>query len=240
MKLAVALTLSLSLAGLASADPAPACKPADGAAACKQSCDKGSQDSCAVLGVMHLQGVNGKPDHAQAEKLLQRACTAKVALGCGGLGSYYGAVKKDWKRARPLLEQGCKMGDGLACESIGGVINGADPTLPKPKDLKAAARESWPYYKRACELGTTAGCGFAAVFIADKMVAGTARSALELYMKACERGMGIACRQGAALLVRNDPESKALAASLDTRRLVADLLKRGCALGDRPSCDAKK
>ena len=79
----------------------------------------------------------------------------------------------------------------------------------------------------------------AAVFIADKMVPGTVKSALELYMKACERGMGIACRQGAALLVRNDPESKALAASLDTRRLVADLLKRGCALGDQPSCAAK-
>ena len=219
----------------------PACKPSDGAAACKERCDKGSQDSCAILGVMYLQGSAGnKPDHAQAEKLLQRACTAKVALGCGGLGSFYGAVKKDWKRARPLLEQGCKMGDALACESMGGVINGADPSLPQPKNATVAARESGPFAKRACVLGGMAGCGFAAVFIADKMVAGTVKDALQLYMKACERGMGIACRQGAGLLVRDDPESKALAASLDAQRLIADLLKRGCALGDQRSCTPKK
>lgn len=217
----------------------PACKPADGVAACKQRCDKGSHASCAVLGVMHLQGVDGKVDHAQAERLLQRACTAKVALGCGALGSYYGAIKKDWKRARPLLEQGCTMGDALSCESIGGIINGADPALPRPKDLESAARESFPFYKRACDLGSANGCGFSAVFIADKLVTGTTKQALELYVKACGGGMAIACRQGAALLVRKDPAAKALAASLDAARLVADLLKRGCALGDQRSCSAK-
>lgn len=217
----------------------PACKPGDSAATCKPLCDKGSQASCAVLGVLHLQGIDGKVDHAQAERLLRGACTAKVALGCGGLGSYYGAVKKDWKRARPLLEQGCTMGDALSCESIGGIINGADPALPRPKDLAAAARESFPFYKRACDLGSANGCGFAAVFIADKLVAGTTKQALELYMKACSGGMAIACRQGAALLVRKDPEARALAASLDATRLIADLLKRGCSLGDQPSCAAK-
>ena len=235
MKLVVAILLAVTARAVAE----PACKPADGAVACKQQCDKGSQASCAVLGVMHLQGIAGKVDHAQAERLLQRACTAKIALGCGGLGSYYGAIKKDWKRARPLLEQGCTMGDALSCESIGGIINGADPALPRPKDLGAAARESFPFYKRACDLGAANGCGFSAVFIADKLVTGTVKQALELYMKACSGGMSIACRQGAALLVRKDPEARALAASLDAARLVADLLKRGCALGDQPSCSAK-
>ncbi len=227
----------LALTAHASAEPA--CKPTDGVAVCKRQCDQGSQDSCAVLGVMHLQGVAGKVDHAQAERLLERACTAKIALGCGALGSYYGAVKKNWKRARTLLEQGCAMGDALSCESIGGIINGANPTLPPPKDLGLAARESFPFYKRACDLGSANGCGFAAVFIVEKLVAGTAKEALELYMKACSRGMAIACRQGAALLVTKDPDAKALAASLDAGRLIADLLKRGCALGDKPSCAAK-
>lgn len=65
---------------------------------------------------------------------------------------------------------------------------------------------------------------------------GTAKEALELYLKACGRGMSIACRQGIALLHKDTPESKALASSLDAARLSADVLKRGCELGDKKAC----
>lgn len=238
MRLAVALLLATTATAVA--EPA-ACKPEDGAATCKQRCDAGSRHSCATLGIMHLRGeAGGKRDVATARRLLTAACTAKVAHGCGGLGSLVGSIDKDWKRARPLLEQGCTLGDPLACESVGGIINGADPSLPPPQDLKAAARASFPFYKRSCELGGMAGCGFAAAFVVDKLVPGTLRDALDLYVKACGRGMAIACRQAVGVLERGDPEAKALAASLDATRLAADLRAHACKLGDTRACTAAK
>jgi len=104
--------------------------------------------------------------------------------------------------------------------------------------MAAAARKANVYYKRACDLGSANGCGFCAAFIADKIVAGTAREALELYLKACGRGMAVACRQGIELLHKDSAESKALAASLDAARLTTDVLKRGCELGDARACAA--
>lgn len=219
----------------------PACKPQDGPAICKASCKKGSQESCAVLGVMHLQGAaGGKADYTEAERLLRGACSAKVALGCGGLGSLLGGIKKDFKRARPFLEKGCKMGDALACESMGGLVQGAHKPQSPPSDITAAARKAHVYYKRACDLGSAKGCGWCAAFIVDKIVPGTAKEALELYLKACGGGMAVACHQGVNLLNQDTPESKALAASLDAARLSADLLKRGCELGDAQSCEMAK
>ncbi|MBC7976778.1 MAG: sel1 repeat family protein [Myxococcales bacterium] len=219
---------------------APACGPEDGADVCKATCDNGSQESCAVLGVVLMQSGPGMhPDYPQAERLLQRACAANVALGCGGLGSLYGAVKNDPKRARPLLEKGCSMGDSLSCESLGGqesaaATAGMNP--PRRADIAAAARKAHIYYRRACDLGSANGCGFSAAAIADKIVAGTLKEAFELYLKACGRGMAAACRLGIGLLRVDTAESKALAASLDVARLSADTLKRGCELGDAKSC----
>jgi TPR repeat protein len=213
------------------------CKQGDGPAACKLKCEKGSQESCAILGVMHLQGaVGAKPDYRQAERLLKRAWSAKVALGCGGLGSLYGAIKHDFKRARALLEKGCSLGDALSCESVGGLLLGGDERQPPPADITAASRKANVYYKRACDLGSANGCGFCAAFIADKIVPGTTREAVDLYLKACSRGMATACRQGVSLLNEDTPESKALATSVDAARLSADVLKRGCELGDAKSC----
>jgi len=54
----------------------------------------------------------------------QGACAAKVAFGCGALGSMY-VMLKDVKRGRPLLERACTAGDMLACESLGSLEAGA-------------------------------------------------------------------------------------------------------------------
>ena len=234
MRSALAIAIVLAASAVARPEPA-ACVPKDGPDVCKQQCDAGSQESCAVLGIMYLRGeVGTKPDLGKAEPLLRRACDAKVALGCGGLGSLQG-VQGNFKKARPLFERACTMGDALSCESLGGLAMGADGVKP-PSDATAAARKANVYYKRACELGSGTACGFCAAFIVDKIVEGTAREALELYVKACSGGMAIACRQAADLLVKETPESKELAAAYDAPRLTADLLKRACKLGDAKAC----
>jgi hypothetical protein len=230
------LVIAIVLAAPAIARPEPtACVPKDGPDACKQKCDAKSQQSCAVLGIMYLRGeIGGKQDLAKAEPLLRRACNAKWALGCGGLGSLL-AVQGNFEKARPLFEKACMMGDALSCESMGGLLMGADGA-PRPPDPTAAARKANLYYKRACELGSGTACGFCAAFITDKIVEGTAKEAFELGVKACSAGMAIACRHAAELLARDTPESKELAAAYDAPRLRADLLKRGCKLGDAKSC----
>jgi TPR repeat protein len=230
------VVIAIVLAAPAIARPEPAaCVAKDGPDACKQKCDAKSQQSCAVLGIMYLRGdVGNKRDLAKAEPLLRRACDANVALGCGGLGSFL-AVKGNVNKARPLFERACTMGDALSCESLGGLAMGADQVKPPP-DPTAAAHKANVYYRRACELGSGDACGFCAAFIVDKIVDGTAKEALDLYVKACSGGMAIACRQAAELLVRDTPESKALAAGYDAPRLTADLLKRACKLGDPKAC----
>ena len=188
-----------------------------------------------MLGIMYLRGeVGPKPDQARAETLLRGACSANVALGCGGLGSLYG-VRKNFKRARPLFEKACGMGDALSCESLGGIEQGAaDNKLPA--DAPATARRASQYYRRACDLGSGTGCLWVAAFIADKMVPGTAKEALDLYLKACNLGMGMACRHAAELLSKETPEWRELAATLDAARLSAELFKQGCRLGDAKAC----
>jgi len=134
-----------------------------------------------------------------------------------------------------LLEKACTAGDMLSCESLGGLEAGADGSKPSP-DLVTATRRAAVYYRRACDLGSANGCAFVAVFIAEKLITGTAREALELYVKACSRGHEIACRQGAEFLNQDTREWKAVAATLDVARLTADLLSRGCKQGDAKSC----
>jgi TPR repeat protein len=232
------IALLVLLAATTSARAEPACQPSDGPDICTKRCDAGSQDSCAVLGVMHLRGeLGGKSDRAKAEALLDRACKAKVALGCGGLGSLYG-TRKDWKRARSLFESACTMGDALSCESLGGLAVGADGT--PVADYKAASQKASVYYRRACDLGSGPGCAFVAVFIVDKIIAGTAKDALELYMKACGRGVEVACRQGADFLTHPMFTSSPFAKTVEVDRLSADLLARGCKLGDAKSCERTK
>jgi TPR repeat protein len=207
----------------------------DGADACAEKCKAKSQESCAVLGIMYLRGdIGNKQDFAKAEPLLRRACDAKVALGCGGLGSMF-VVQGNIEKGRPLFEKACTMGDALSCESLGGLAITPDGVTP-PADIKAASRKANVYYKRACELGSGTACGFCAAFILDKIVDGTAKQALDLYVKACSGGMAIACRQAADLLSKDTPESKELAAGYDAPRLIADLLKRACKLGDTKAC----
>lgn len=213
--------------------PVPPCNPEDGVGACEAACDAGVQESCAFLGLLLLR--DGQ--HDKAEPLLTRACAARIALGCGGLGSLH-VLRKAWEPAREYLERGCSMGDGLACESLGGLVQGGGGA-PAPADVTRALQEAVPLYRRACELGATRGCGWVAAAIADGAIEGTLQEALELYVKACggADSMPIACRHAVGLLHRGSDESRQLASQFDVERLTADLLSRGCELGDTMSCE---
>jgi TPR repeat protein len=98
-------------------------------------------------------------------------------------------------------------------------------------------KEALGFYRKACDLGASRGCGWVAAAILDGVGQGSLKDALSLYVRACRGGMGVACRQAAGLLYLDTVESRQLAAELDAQRLTADLLTRGCKLGDREACD---
>jgi uncharacterized protein len=227
----------VSLVRVSSAEPL-ACEYADGPQACKARCDQGSQASCASLGLMYLRGDLVTSDPVAAERLLRKACDGKVAIGCGALGSLY-VMRRDLKTGRPLLERGCNLGDGLSCESLGGLETELEMAKPTP-DVPALVRRQAPFYRRACELGMANGCAFLAAFIVDKAISGTAQEAFDLYFKACNRGNGTACRLTAQVLHRSEPDWKAIASKLDVDRITADLLSRACKQGDAKACALTK
>ncbi len=215
-----------------SAKTVASCKQEDDRELCKAACESGSNQSCAFLGVQLLQAGM----HEDAERPLVQACNAEVALGCGGLGSLHG-LRKDWVAAKEALETGCSLGDGLACESLGGVVQGANGA-PQPTDVTTALKAAVPLYRKACDLGATRGCGWVAAAISDGAVQGSLKDALDLYVKACSGGaMPMACRHAVGLFHKGTPESQQLASQFDAERLGEDLLSRGCKLGDRKACD---
>lgn len=160
-------------------------------AACVAACEGGDPEACAKAGVHALRSGEGLE---QGIAQLRKACGARVALGCGALGSALVAgtgVPKDIAEGRKLFERACEGGDGLSCLSLGGLATGMSAQTP---DLPAAAR----YYDRACTLGQPRGCAFTAAIIADGIVSGPGweRSrVLGLLELGCEGDIDVACAQ---------------------------------------------
>jgi TPR repeat protein len=130
------------------------------------------------------------------------------------------------------------MGDGLACESLGGLARGLDGS-PQPTDVTRGLREAIPFYRKACDLGATRGCGWVAGAITDGFTQGALKDAFQLYVKACNGPdkMPVACRAAVSVLHQGTAESRELAAEYDLDRLSVELLKRGCKLGDAQACE---
>lgn len=212
------------------------CQPQDGKDVCNASCDAGVKQSCAVLGLMYLRGeIGGTPDHANAERLLRAACEARVPLGCGALGSLF-AVQRDYRQSKLYLTKGCDLNDVLSCESLAGQAMGIDGFPPASSDPQAAMRIAVTYHRRACTLGAGDGCAWAAAAIADGLVKGTKKEALDLYVTACNREIATACRKAEELLNSDPATAKQLAEGFDVAKLSTDLLRRACKLGDAKAC----
>ncbi len=231
MRLSLRLLVVIPLVSFA--HQALACDETASVSTCEKECKSGDKKACALLGIKFLQ--EGKT--AEAEPPLLKACKAKVGLGCGGLGSLYGLLKQPAK-SKKYLTKGCSLNDGLACESLGGLTQ----FDKKPNQTTARLRRSIPYYRKACKLGATRGCGWVAAAISEGLIEGTLKEALQLHTKACHGPypMPIACRHAVGLFHKGTPESKQLAKEFDVSRLSVDLLTRGCKLGDQKSCDLQK
>jgi uncharacterized protein len=172
------------------------CKSAAEQARCATACDAKQYDTCARLGLALINSGDTKL-LARAVALLEKACTGKAALGCGGLGSLYMGgigVLRDPPRAVKLFESACTGGDALSCESLGGWI--AQGEGDRTKLGVAAMTRAAPYYERACTMGRPAACAFLGTFMLEGATwpGADPKRIPVLFDTACRGDVNVACK----------------------------------------------
>jgi uncharacterized protein len=156
------------------------------------------------------------------EKDCQKQCDA------GDAGSCYNLANKLWKpagrdrdskRAMPLFEKACELGDENACNTLG-LFHWERGDYGKALSL----------YKRACDAGESSACGnLGTMFKNGKGVPRSETRAAMFYRQACDAGNPPACGMLAALHEdgRGVPRDGKLALALQTRACEGKF-PRGC------------
>jgi TPR repeat protein len=228
------LTVLVALTGSAAANVCDSPTSEDAQASCLAKCEAKDHDTCGRLGLFWV--VSDASKAARGIGLLEKACRAKSAYGCGALGSVLMLgkhVTRDVKRAVTLLETGCKGNDGLSCESLGGWYaqgEGATANI----DLDAAVVKAAPYYERACTLKRPAPCAFLAAFITggNKFPNNDKKRVPGLYEAACTGGVNVACK------FLGDVYNKGELVKRDIKK-ANTLYDKACKLGYDRGCTAK-
>src|SRR5688500_1224656 len=80
-------------------------------------CTKGKGKACLALGVRYINGTDVDNDPVKALEYYRKACTAKIAVGCGYAGTMLvkgDGVDKDEAAGFALREQACKGKDAAS------------------------------------------------------------------------------------------------------------------------------
>ncbi len=128
---------------------------AHAAALYQRGCDHGHGLSCANLGVVLEQGIQGAPDLPAARLRYQQACTLGWGASCGDVGVMLAAGEGgaiDLPASVAALERGCDLDDGASCRILGQrAEEGARGVL---QDAERAAA----LLEKACRLQETDAC----------------------------------------------------------------------------------
>lgn len=166
------------------------CDPKD-EAECKAECDKGSAESC----LNYAKHVRKAKSRAAAIPLYKKACDGGVGDGCGELGNAMWPdsddkdVEKQARAALAILDKGCEMGSGLACDSAGDMLRDKDYKIV---DFPGALKR----YDRGCSLGYGTACySLALVHFKGELVPQDSAKGLGLLLKACQSANGDECEE---------------------------------------------
>ena len=197
------VVLAIALAR-ASAAAAGGCEVGD-AEDCAAKCSKHDDEACGVLGIMLAAGRGVAKDVDRGARLVQAACTAKVARACvdaaalaeNGLG-----VPKDEAKAKAVYEKACtKDRFAYGCIKLAGIYetgHGVAVDLGKAAEL----------YEHACDTGDARGCTQLGRM---REQAGDKAGAKEHYKAGCDHGDPSGCAGQAALFDKRDhPDALAL------------------------------
>ena len=111
-----------------------------------RSCEEGTGGSCAVLGIMLVNGEGGEVDSDEACRYFRKSCTMGYAQACRGVASFLedgmcGGPKPS--ESEKLYRIACEVGDPDGCIGLGDFYKAGSG---EKVDLDAA-RE---FYGRAC------------------------------------------------------------------------------------------
>ncbi len=224
-----------------------------------RACEAGSMRACSNLGTVFSEGTLVERDLTKAKDLYERACSGGFETACHNL-ALIAQDSGEFALANTLYDRACRGGVGAACHNL--AIQLQQGLGGKP-DLAAAAQA----YARACQAGFDDACANLAVFqLRGSGVLKDAATGRTTLQSLCDRGVGLACGNLARVmlgdaqpnvgevqgLARRSCEAKAAngcatlaALSLVGHRgteknpaLAAQLLEKGCSLGDNESCTA--
>jgi TPR repeat protein len=151
---------------------------------CKAQCDKGSPQSCAIVGYDYEKGEGVRDDLDQALRYYTKACDGHENEGCAGVG-YVLSKKKD-PASTDILRKSCDRGSARGCSGIG-------QQLRLKTDYVAAAKT----FGRACGLGYKRACFYAGAMLSK--LHQHPEEGFEFYQMACYGGDERGCLAAGAM-----------------------------------------
>ncbi len=225
-----------------------------------RGCALGMAKACTRVYTMVRDGELGAHTAALIDQLAT-ACKAEAADACDIAGTLLGSgdgVPADPVRAKDLLERGCRLGAGMACNNLALLYErdlvAIDPGMSAPmidagpcppnaengckrtvivktvkgRDLALAIAAT--FYRRACDLGTGFGCLSLGNLVHDgRGVTLDLEDARDLYGQACAAEVPQACDNLGIMLWNGEGTAK------DPAR-ARELVGRACRLGLADAC----
>lgn len=222
----------------------------------QKRCAANDADACFSFGRLALDDARIGVNHPGLP-LVQKACDADHGRACAFLANRYNSglgVKKNRKRARELLEKGCRLDSPGACMTLADKIvkrdkrraatlyqkvceDGRIIACMRVATMYSARRdhtEAAAAYDDACEYGEAEACAR----LADHLAAGKGverepARARELYQGACSVGNALGCFGLAGMWARGVGGPRDWGRALDT-------YESSCEFGLERACAARK
>jgi TPR repeat protein len=182
----------------------------------REACDGGDYAACYDLGAL----LDGAGKSAEARAVLEKACRAKNAKACGGLGKLLGHGRggaADKPRARAMYQMGCEAGDLGACANLGFALMNGEGGPRDPAGAAQAWTKACPVERQGAECDPL-GCKNRGVWATESVPPDYAL-AKAAFQRACDAGELDGCASLASLHANGwgMPKDPAKALALGTK-----------------------
>lgn len=171
-----------------------------------EACEQGNLRNCDFAGAL-LRGYKSVPaDFVRARELVERACGERLLSACASLANMHmhsAGIARDTDFSVKFNRELCAAGSPMACHHVGFALEG----------WEGKEGESIPYYKRACEGGSTGSCNdVRRITLGRDATLEQARSIISGYLERCEEreldSCGFYLRSVEALGYQTSPTSR--------------------------------
>src|SRR5260221_13098567 len=193
-------------------------------AADQKACKAGKGKVCVALGQKAL-GENNKP---LAFELYTKACTLKVADGCGFAATMQvigDGIEKDVAKGHALRGKACELGHGPSCNDLGSAWSEGKDGADKVDFAKAKG-----FYDKAGKLDDGLGCfNYGNVYREGEGEKVDLKKAFASFDKSCKLGAAKGCTELGVMYY----EGKAVTKNKDK---AVEALTKACKLGSDVAC----